>query len=366
MDLINPSNEKYRTVAEYNQVVVPVAVAIEDVDWIAFERLVCDAYREDEARIIQQAWKETNGTRTGKLIRRCEDGGILKSINEYCEAGRPWYEVTLFSGGTDTVRILRERQRKAQPTKVFGAEKCKQLIAEFRDEMRIIRLAEYEALRATYVTPRLFLAERLNHSCRMVRHDLQKAVEYKAGQFLRPKQVGDLLGSIDYFWQCWREFHEAESPVRTPTPPTPQLLDTSAPTSPQPEIPESLPTVADLCLPPFEPTDLAALLMHLKVIKKSGGPPYEMITSLEGKGKSKISKVAAAFTVLSEGGLFSENKDDWSAASKSAYGIPLGAKVLGYQKFGNSQSFDIGIELTRKWLTRYLQKQHSDLKTTPY
>ncbi|MEJ7662971.1 MAG: hypothetical protein WKG07_27160 [Hymenobacter sp.] len=94
---------------------------------------------------------------------------------------------------------------------LFGVAKCKQLIDEFRSEIRISRIAQYEAGKELHVTPRHYLAERLNHSSQIARLDLQKAVEYKAGQYLYPKEVGDLLGSIDYFRQCLQEFHEAEN-----------------------------------------------------------------------------------------------------------------------------------------------------------
>jgi len=92
--------------------------------------------------------------------------------------------------------------------------------------------AKYEKGKNTASNLRLYLSESLLDSSRMVISGarLRDILNYKNGDFSRAHDVGQLLGSIDYFWRCWREFHEAETAppfaiAKTAAPPAKSIAD---------------------------------------------------------------------------------------------------------------------------------------------
>lgn len=110
------------------------------------------------------------------------------------------------------------------------AERDRQAMERFWQQTRESWFAQYREGKKKAPNERLYLAERLLHSSRIVisgarLHDI---LSYEKGHFSYPHDVGQLLGSIDYFKLCWREFHEAEQePITTKQ--APSITDNSVP-----------------------------------------------------------------------------------------------------------------------------------------
>lgn len=142
------------------------------------------------------------------------------------------------------------------------------------------------------------------------------------------------------------------------------------PTAPN-RIVEPEPTIKNLCIHPFTESDVVSLLLHLGVIVEvvSGAEASFQVVSktLKGKAKGVISAFPAALGVLSNAKLFSGDKRKWSVATASAYGQPLGRRVLGYEKNSlkgdkpGSGAFDKHTRKAEDWLFSWQER----LKQTP-
>lgn len=77
--------------------------------------------------------------------------------------------------------------------------------------------SRYEEDKEKAANQRAFLAEKLIHSHGIVTRGgrFHEIINYKPGNLSYPHDVGRLLGCIDYFKLCWREFHEAEQSLST-------------------------------------------------------------------------------------------------------------------------------------------------------
>jgi hypothetical protein len=92
------------------------------------------------------------------------------------------------------------------------AQDARRTMERFRESVRDAFFSQLDAGPAT----RQFLAERLGHARTIVTTGarLNDALAYRSGPCkLTPADVGNLLGSIEYFRRCWEDFHKAEKPT---------------------------------------------------------------------------------------------------------------------------------------------------------
>lgn len=92
------------------------------------------------------------------------------------------------------------------------AQDARRTMERFRESVRDDFFSQLDA----GPTTRKFLAERLAHARTMVTIGarLNDALAYRSGPCkLTPADVGNLLGSIEYFSRCWEDFHKAEKPT---------------------------------------------------------------------------------------------------------------------------------------------------------
>ena len=250
---MDSNDKRYQQLADYEQTVLPVQQLIADVHWERLKGLVCEEYRSRAAQHIRHAWQETKGQYQGQKIRKYPKNAHELLLDNSCTEGCDKDRLTRDFGGSSLVNY-RAYTRSAPSVRIFGIQKCAYLIEKSRVCLRNTWFAQYEAGEKLCATPRLYLAERLNHSSRIASIDLQKAVEhqgkqryptpkassarpstvgeyanYLAGQpSWTPHELGQLLGNIDYFQRCQQDFHEAEKPASdTLTPPAAPALDTS-------------------------------------------------------------------------------------------------------------------------------------------
>lgn len=112
------------------------------------------------------------------------------------------------------------------------AERARQIMEQEWKQVQKNWFSRHEVGKEQAVNLRAYLAEKLIHSNSIVINGAQfyHIINYKSGDVSRPHQVGWLLGSIDYFKLCWREFHEAEQGSTTVIEPA-KALSTDYPVS---------------------------------------------------------------------------------------------------------------------------------------
>ncbi len=114
-------------------------------------------------------------------------------------------------------------------------------------------------------------------------------------------------------------------------------------------------TLAGLCVTPFTPADVRALLTYLEVVNALTG-------RWEGPqpvGKTKVLSCAiAAFRVLNRAGRLAASIDDWAAIVQAEYGLKLGRKVKRYDledgSANGSLAFQDAVKKAEGWLKHWL------------
>lgn len=112
-----------------------------------------------------------------------------------------------------------------------------------------------------------------------------------------------------------------------------QLASTSVigfeiPTAAKPRL-KKVTSVSDLCVAPFTPSDLTALLQYLGLLNENG---ENLTTQYKGKKRAEWGKFTAAYRVLQRMGLMNAtaNDSEWATAFKNTYQTDLKTEVCSH------------------------------------
>lgn len=238
MSLSEAKNAHYRTLAEFEQVVLPQYMRLENVDWQLVRRLILKYWRRQNAHYIRHKFNEQQGAAymSGQhLVSRWHDkqrGGYPSRFVYLSHQFQPawgWCPLALdqtrrvpagtIRSGQHDERALAEAETHWQynnpfvrPFKLSDYHNGQLIEAWGREEMEA-------AWQQRAPNARAFIAEQLNAVAWLLRRDKGLAILLETGAPRLTQLSGEkqLLGYVAYFLDCWQRFHEYEqaAPVAT-------------------------------------------------------------------------------------------------------------------------------------------------------
>jgi hypothetical protein len=223
MDYSKEENNHYRQVADWDEV-MKVYLHLKDINWQLIERQVGESAQRSAARSIWFGWRER-----------------IKSVSPYLRGDGP-NKFRLWVGSLTprwpTLYYGKQWTFKPIPPVTTPAERALHLLAKQRAFYANYYANKIETEQAIAVNHREYLAQRLKdvstwiggyqvnhylgaggpHSTRtwhlhhnigqVVRNEHSKTGGGHVGR--EPDNVARAWEEVNYFWLCWREFHEAE------------------------------------------------------------------------------------------------------------------------------------------------------------
>lgn len=241
-------NAHYRTLAEYNQVILPQYWKVKNTDWQLVRELILKRWRQVNAEQIraffqrQQApeylscrhllTKYNPNPRGGYPSRLVYPRHDFYPIWGYCPlafdrtrripvdtmAPRQKPELRLAEGET----YFRYNNYLIRPQKIIVDENGARVLPTWGADER-------ELAWQNHTNPRAFIGEQLNAVARFLHKDETLAILLKTGapRLAQIHNETETLGYVAYFFDCWRRFHEYEQARPAAT----VLADTGAATS---------------------------------------------------------------------------------------------------------------------------------------
>jgi uncharacterized protein (TIGR02391 family) len=235
MTLTEQRNSRWRRVAEYERWVMPLYLYLENIDWQKVASWYADLWHRQFVRSFHYYKEDWGGYYRGGMYRNSRKPG-----------GRLIQRDRLYAGTKFRIRLvlpIPTPLEYAQRRVVEGVEFYREVLAKIDADTKEVTpdARKYLADRLRSASTRLGRIEKPNwndSSTWKPDWQLEQAVEPEGAgrrfQSLQQNSLGQLLATVEHFWLCWRDFHEAEKEVATesvsvrPTV-TPALLTDSAP-----------------------------------------------------------------------------------------------------------------------------------------